>query len=154
MERKLLTALSWAGVLWLAGLILYPARSVLNPWGPKRYFPPGFMHFYFAGKLAAEGRTAEIHHPPAYEAMLREMQAQWERNDPAKREESLARRRYPEFAQAGSVQLRTAPGQVFLFQEIQAAEVRKCFRSQATRRRGGHSKPPAPITAASNNASG
>ena len=80
MGGRLVAVWSWLGILGLAALFLYPARSLLIPGAPKRYFPPDFMQFYFAGRLAAEGRMGEIHRKATYEPMTAELAAQGERN--------------------------------------------------------------------------
>jgi hypothetical protein len=66
----------------LAGTLLYPARSLLAPWAPRRYFPPDMMQFHWAGKLAARGEAANLYHRASYEPLFREALADGEWNGP------------------------------------------------------------------------
>ncbi|HYM12887.1 MAG TPA: hypothetical protein VEU62_19265, partial [Bryobacterales bacterium] len=76
MGKKILFAAAWIAMLLLAADILQPLRTLVTKPIVEGCLIPDFMQFYLAGKLVREGRSAELYHPPTYEAMAAELGAQ------------------------------------------------------------------------------
>src|SRR5574340_609520 len=89
MGKKLVLAVAWAAMLFLAADILHPLHTLVTKDIVEGCLIPDFIQFYLAGKLVAEGRSSELYHRPTYEAMTAELAAQgngvysWHFNRPA-----------------------------------------------------------------------